>query len=89
MTRIVIILCVLALFFLLIHIVRRVVPGFDAALRGRSLLLMLALVGIAILIVAGVLAFMVSGEPPGGTYVPPHLDERGQVVPGAVRRESD
>ncbi|SNB65404.1 hypothetical protein SAMN07250955_104258 [Arboricoccus pini] len=89
MTRIFVILLLLLIFRILTYIVRRLTLGLDLATRSGSLWPTLFLVAMVILIVASVLAFMASGEPPGGTYVPPHLDKKGQVVPGAVQREND
>lgn len=45
----------------------------------------MAFAGLAVL-AAGLVFFRFStGEPPGGTYVPPHLED-GEVVPGRVVR---
>jgi Family of unknown function (DUF6111) len=51
-------------------------PWYWLSLSG----LILACGGLVALVVTG-------GVEPGGTYVPPHMDESGRIVPGGVRRD--
>ena len=41
--------------------------------------------GLAVMILAMVILGVWSGEKPGGTYLPPHV-ENGEIVPGRVER---
>ena len=41
--------------------------------------------GLAVMILAMVILGIWSGEKPGGTYVPPHIEDGG-IVPGRVER---
>ena len=41
--------------------------------------------GLAVMILAMVILGLWSGEKPGGTYLPPHVED-GEIVPGRVER---
>jgi hypothetical protein len=45
----------------------------------------LAIIALALMIGSFVLLAHFSGAPPGSTYEPAHVDERGNFIPGQVR----
>jgi hypothetical protein len=45
----------------------------------------LAIVALVLMVGSFLVLAHFSGAPPGSTYIPAHVDERGQFVPGQVR----
>lgn len=57
----------------------------DRSSWSPKVLLTLAIVSMVLLIGSFIYLAQFIGSPPGSTYVPAHVDERGNFVPGQTR----
>jgi uncharacterized membrane protein len=57
----------------------------DLSAWSPKVLMSLAIVAFVLMIGSFLVLAQFSGAPPGSTYVPAHVDERGNFVPGQVR----
>ncbi|MDP6352567.1 MAG: DUF6111 family protein [Alphaproteobacteria bacterium] len=87
LTRILPLLLPLIIYFGWLYWARRraLATGVPMPRIGDAPWAVLVAVGLGVLIVALIGLGLLSGEEPGGVYVPPHMED-GRIVPGHIER---